>query len=150
LLGRFNRRSLHFAPPDFLWNLMASARSMRLSSRKGAYAASSSAARQEVRVRSGRDDNSVAKTGVLHNRAVVNSRQPQSNLSSRPKRSAVEGPAVGVSCVPVHRFLRRISILRPCQTCGACPGRRKSLRSSDLQQCIPHRSSSDPRHRRPG
>ena len=49
-------RSLHCAPPDFLWNLMALVRFMRLSLRKGAYAALSNAVWQEIRVRSGRDD----------------------------------------------------------------------------------------------
>jgi hypothetical protein len=44
--------------PDFLWNLVASVSFMRLPSRKGARAFLSSAARQEIRVRSGRDDNS--------------------------------------------------------------------------------------------
>ena len=38
-------------PPDFLWNLVALVNFMRLSLRKGAHAASSSAARQEIRVR---------------------------------------------------------------------------------------------------
>jgi hypothetical protein len=38
-------------PPDFLWNLVALANFMRLSLLKGARAASSSAARQEIRVR---------------------------------------------------------------------------------------------------
>jgi hypothetical protein len=51
-------QALHFAPPDFLWNLLASANFMRLSLRKGAHAALSSAVWQEIRVRSGRDDNS--------------------------------------------------------------------------------------------
>src|SRR5271156_2814762 len=45
--------------PDFLWKLVALASTMRLSLRKGARAALSNAARQEIRVRSGRDDNSV-------------------------------------------------------------------------------------------
>jgi hypothetical protein len=51
-----NRRSLHYATPDFLWRLMALANSMRLSLMKAAYVAVSSAAWQEIRVRSGRDD----------------------------------------------------------------------------------------------
>jgi hypothetical protein len=51
-----NCRSLHFAPPDFLWNLVALSRFMRLSLRKGAHADLSSAAWQEIRVRFGRDD----------------------------------------------------------------------------------------------
>jgi hypothetical protein len=49
-------RSLHCAPPDFLWGLVALTQCMRPSLRKGAYAAPSSAAWQEIRVRSGRDD----------------------------------------------------------------------------------------------
>jgi hypothetical protein len=52
----FNRRSLHSATPDFLWKLVALAHFMRLSLRKGAHAAASGAAWQEIRVRSGRDD----------------------------------------------------------------------------------------------
>ena len=47
---RGNSRSLHFATPDFLWNLVASASFMRLSLLKGAHAALSSAAWQEIRV----------------------------------------------------------------------------------------------------
>ena len=53
-----NSRSLHCATPDFLSNLVALANFMRLSLRKAAHAAMSSAAWQEIRVRSGRDDNS--------------------------------------------------------------------------------------------
>ena len=47
-----NRRSLHCATPDFLWMLVALANIMRLSLRKGAHAVLSSAAWQEIRVRS--------------------------------------------------------------------------------------------------
>jgi hypothetical protein len=47
-----NSRSLHYAPPDFLWNLVALAHSMLLSLTKAAHAAMSSAAWQEIRVRS--------------------------------------------------------------------------------------------------
>jgi hypothetical protein len=43
-LGRAHRRSLHCAPPDFLWNLVALLHFMRPSLRKGAYAALSSPA----------------------------------------------------------------------------------------------------------
>jgi len=57
-----NRRSLHFATPDFLLSLVASVDFMRLSLRKGARAAVSSAAWQEIRVRSGRDDKSYSGT----------------------------------------------------------------------------------------
>jgi hypothetical protein len=56
-----NSRSLHYATPDFLSNLVALAKFMRLSLRKAAHAAMSSAAWQEIRVRSGRDDNSIAR-----------------------------------------------------------------------------------------
>jgi len=42
--GPQNCRSLHCAPPDFLWNLVALMHFMRLSLQKGAYAALSSAA----------------------------------------------------------------------------------------------------------
>ena len=58
----FDSRSLHFAPPDFLCRLVASANFMRLSLRRGAFAVLSSAAWQEIRVRFGRDDNSVANS----------------------------------------------------------------------------------------
>jgi hypothetical protein len=51
------RQALHFAPPDFLRNLVVLANFMRLSLRKAAHAALSSGAWQEIRVRSGRDDN---------------------------------------------------------------------------------------------
>ncbi len=53
-----NSRSLHYATPDFLLTLVALMYLMRPSLRKGAYAALSSAAWQEIRVRSGRDDTS--------------------------------------------------------------------------------------------
>jgi hypothetical protein len=58
-------QTLHFAPADFPWNLVASGNLMRLSLRKGAHAALSSAVWQEIRVRFGptarrdrRDDSS--------------------------------------------------------------------------------------------
>ena len=54
-----NSRSLHFAPPNFLWNLVALSHFMRPSLRKDARVALSSAVWQEIRVRSGRDDTSV-------------------------------------------------------------------------------------------
>jgi hypothetical protein len=54
--GPRNCRSLHFATPDFLLDLVALLQFMRPSLRKGAYAALSSAAWQEIRVRFGRDD----------------------------------------------------------------------------------------------
>jgi hypothetical protein len=55
-------RSLHFATPDFLWNLVALVHFMRPSLRKGADVVLSSAAWQEIRVRFGRDDTSVYLT----------------------------------------------------------------------------------------
>ena len=51
-----NSRSLHYATPDFLWNLVALVHFMRPSLRKGAHVALSDAAWQEIQVRSGRDD----------------------------------------------------------------------------------------------
>jgi hypothetical protein len=51
-----NSRSPHSATPDFLLNLVALSHFMRPFLRKGAYAALSSAAWQEIRVRFGRDD----------------------------------------------------------------------------------------------
>jgi hypothetical protein len=42
---------LRYAPPDFLWNLVALARFMLLSLTKAAQAAMSSAAWQKIRVR---------------------------------------------------------------------------------------------------
>jgi hypothetical protein len=54
--GRLNRRSLRYATPDFLLSLVALANFMRLSLRKAAHADLSTAAQQEIRVRSGRDD----------------------------------------------------------------------------------------------
>ncbi len=91
-----NRRSLHYAPPDFLWNSVALANFMRLSLLKGAYAALSSAAWQEIRVRFGRDDKFVWKSTIFRGSFV-----PATNLSSRPERSVVEGPAVR-SFVPLN------------------------------------------------
>src|ERR1700719_3504475 len=49
---RRNRRSLHYAPPDFLWNLVALANFVRLSLRKAAYVVVASAPRSEIWVRS--------------------------------------------------------------------------------------------------
>jgi hypothetical protein len=55
-MSPLNSRSLHFASPDFLLNLVALSQFMRPSLRKGAYAVLSSAAWQQIRVRFGRDD----------------------------------------------------------------------------------------------
>jgi hypothetical protein len=62
---------------------------MRLSRRRAAYVDVASSAKQEIRVRSGRDDNSVkpAKASERNTRPLI-------ELSSRPERSVVEGPAV--------------------------------------------------------
>jgi hypothetical protein len=54
--GLRNCRSLHSVTPDFLLELVALSQFMRPSLRKGAYAALSRAAWQEIRVRFGRDD----------------------------------------------------------------------------------------------
>ena len=56
--GTSTQRSLHYATPDFLLNLVALAIFMRLSLKKAAHVAVPSVAWQEIRVRSGRDDNS--------------------------------------------------------------------------------------------
>ncbi len=70
---------------------MALVNFMRLSLRKGAYAALSGAAWQEIRVRSGRDDNSFARKRWFSSGILVSY---ITKLSSRPERSVVEGPAV--------------------------------------------------------
>jgi hypothetical protein len=51
-----HRRSLRSATPDFLSTVVALVHFLRPSLRKGAHGALSSAAWQEIRVRSGRDD----------------------------------------------------------------------------------------------
>jgi len=56
VVGVVNCRSLHYAPPDFLLGLVALANFMPLSLRKAAHEDLSTAAQQEIRVRSGRDD----------------------------------------------------------------------------------------------
>jgi hypothetical protein len=66
---------------------------MRLSLTKGAHAAVSSAAWQEIRVRSGRDDKSHATPSIQWEIGTF----PVTNLSSRPERSVVERPAVPFS-----------------------------------------------------
>jgi hypothetical protein len=77
---------------------MALADFMRPSLRKGAYADASSAAWQEIRVRSGRDDKSL----VVH----------ANELSSRPKRSVVEGPAVSFSDFTLSQWVHLPQCLR--------------------------------------
>jgi hypothetical protein len=52
-------QSLHYAPPDFLSRLVALINFMRFPLREAAPVVLASAAKQEIRVRSGRDDNSV-------------------------------------------------------------------------------------------
>ena len=54
--GPQNRRSLRYATPDFLLRLVALMSFMRLSLMKAAHVALSGAAKQEIRVRFGRDD----------------------------------------------------------------------------------------------
>jgi hypothetical protein len=60
MLRMMNSRFLHYAPPDFQWNLVALVQFMPLSLRKGARVALFSDAWQEIRVRSGRDDTFVS------------------------------------------------------------------------------------------
>jgi hypothetical protein len=54
--GPQNCRSLRYATPNFLLRLVALMSFMRLSLMKAAHVALSGAAKQEIRVRSGRDD----------------------------------------------------------------------------------------------
>src|ERR1700723_2919489 len=84
---RAHRRSLHYATPDFLLTLMALVRFMRPSLRKGAHAALSSAAWQEIRVRRGRDDNSSWKLHLASPNEIV-------------IPSEAEGSAVRLSAFP--------------------------------------------------
>src|ERR1700733_8772788 len=86
---RKNRRSLHYAPPDFLLRSVALINCMRLSLRRAANVVVAGSAKKEIRVGSGRDDNS-----ALAARASVRNTCTPIELSSRPERSAVEGPAV--------------------------------------------------------
>jgi hypothetical protein len=77
--GPLNCRSLHFATPDFLWKLVALVYFMRPSLRMGAQVVLSSAAWQEIRVRSGRDDkggsgDTSKKSGCWTEGAFLNSR----------------------------------------------------------------------------
>ena len=58
------QRSLRSATPDFLWKLVALAILMRLSLTKAAHSAMSRLAWQEIRVRSGRDDNGEGSASV--------------------------------------------------------------------------------------
>jgi hypothetical protein len=55
-----NRRSLHCAPPHFLSRAVALRICIRLSLRRAVYVDVASSAKQEIGVRSGRDDNSVS------------------------------------------------------------------------------------------
>jgi hypothetical protein len=80
-----HRRSLRSATPDFLLTLVALVHFMRRSLRKGAHAGLSSAAWQEIRVRSGRDDNSSWKLYLASpNRIVIpqGAPAPIDNLST--------------------------------------------------------------------
>src|ERR1700728_1405421 len=100
---------------------MALANFMRLSLQKGAYAVLYGAAWQEIRVRSGRDDNSIGATS---------SRYPN-KLSSRPERSAVEGPAVSLT-----RTLNPEELLTDPFRPNACDGRSPPVANFqvDMQQ----------------
>jgi hypothetical protein len=77
--------------PDFLWNLVALANFMRLSLRKGAPVVLSSAAQQEIRVRS------EVVTFLSGWQFFLGTPTDQSmTLSSRPERSEVES----LPCLP--------------------------------------------------
>jgi hypothetical protein len=73
-----NSRSLHCATPDFLFNWVALANFMRLSSQKAAHAVVARSRAQEIRVRFGRDDNFVEEIAWImrldvrgHNKIVI-------------------------------------------------------------------------------
>jgi hypothetical protein len=72
--------------------LVALANFMRLSLLKAAYAVVSSAAWQEIRVRSGRDDNFVKGRDPF----LITKAGGTTELSSRPERSVVERSAVSL------------------------------------------------------
>jgi hypothetical protein len=73
--------------------------------RSGACAVLSGAAWQEIRARSGRDDKFISQSKILHEIFVF-----ATELSSRPERSVVEGPAVNAICafesgvIPIRPF----------------------------------------------
>ena len=75
-----NRRSLHYAPPDFLSNLLALAILMRLSLWKGAYVDVASSAWEEIPVRSGRDDKVVGDLTPYFSEEIVTSLQKLCHL----------------------------------------------------------------------
>jgi len=85
-------QALHYATPDFLLSLVASASFMRLSLLKAAHVAVGEIRVQEIRVRSGRDDSSFAETALEAVRGMAV--DGPTELSSRPERSVAEGPAV--------------------------------------------------------
>ena len=72
---RAHCRSLHYATPDFLLTLVALVHFMRPSLRKGAHAALSNAAWQEIRVRSSRDDKGQSGASIRHR--LLGSREQQ-------------------------------------------------------------------------
>ena len=75
-----NRRSLHYATPDFLLKSVALSIFMRLSLTKAAYVVVSGAAKQEIRVRSGRDDKFVAANLTDFPRKVRGTADPSASL----------------------------------------------------------------------
>ena len=82
------------APPDFLWDLVASVNFMRLSLRKGAHVVLSSAAWQEIRVRFGRDDKFVWGPVCWHGRGArrIKTAGPSTSLRSGRDDKSVWGP----------------------------------------------------------
>jgi hypothetical protein len=122
--ARFNSKSLHFATPDFLWNLMALANFIRLSLRKGVYAVViSCAAWQEIRVRYGRDDKFVA--GAELSRRIVTFKL---KLSPRPERSVVE------RCALARRS--RWSTLRKGAPAALSSAAWQEIRGSGFGKCL--------------
>jgi hypothetical protein len=83
-------QALHCATPDFLSRLVALASFLRLSLRKAAHAAISGAAWQEIRVRSGRDDNGMTKEGWRFTLAWVRSMDRAQRNDFRPEQGPGE------------------------------------------------------------
>jgi hypothetical protein len=68
---RRNRRSLHCAASDFLSRLVALVNFMRLSLMKAAHVVVSNAVKEEIRVRSGRDDKFVARRWPVFHGEII-------------------------------------------------------------------------------
>jgi hypothetical protein len=98
-----NRRSLHYATPDFLLMLVALANFMRLSLMKAAHVVVSGAAKQEIRVSFGRDDKG---EGDASSCSPIHSRTNEATLASFrlaiTKQINVEGQRAAAACCLVN------------------------------------------------